>query len=113
MGEYDNVNWNHDPASMDLVMKSTQKLWAEHSLKAAMIRGKLKELEVCFGATLSSQAELLQARRKEKSYTKLMELPRCPSLEDKIKTIVKKRKIALPGEDDDLNICDDDNYDEV
>jgi len=94
--EYDNVNWHHDPASMDLVMKSTQKLWAEHSLKAAMIRGKLKELEMSFGATLSSQAELLQARRKEKSYTKLMELPRCPSLEDKIKTIVKKRKLDLP-----------------
>ena len=92
--EYDNIAWRHE--SMELTMKTTQKLWTEHALRAAIIRGKLQELETVSGVKVHSQAECLLGRRKEKSYTKLMDLPRCPSLEEKIKTVVKKRKIELP-----------------
>jgi len=54
------------------------------------------ELEAGDERKMLAQAESLLIRRKEKNYTKLMDLPRCPSLEDKIKTIAKKRKIELP-----------------
>ena len=108
MTEYPELDWTWDTSSMQLVMKTTQKLWAEHALKAAIIRGKLKELESVSGIVENSQAEILQARRKEKKYTKLMDLPRCPSLEDKVKTVVKKRKLELPKTSENCDNTDDD-----
>ena len=112
--EYEDLNWVHDPSSSELAIKTTQRLWTEHALRAAMIRDKLREMEDACHLDIHSQAEYLLGKRKEKKYTKLMELPRCPSLEDKIKTVVKKRKIALPEEEEDnFNNCDDDNFDEV
>ena len=102
--EYQELDWRSMPVSRELTIKATQKLWAEHALKAAIIRGKLEELE--FGQQkMLAQAESLLARRKEKKYTKLMELPRCPSLEEKIKTVAKKRKIEIPAP---TNACDND-----
>ena len=111
--EYPDLSWVHDPSSSELAIKTTQRLWTEHALRAAMIRDKLREMEDACHLDIHSQAEYLLGKRKEKKYTKLMELPRCPSLEDKIKTVVKKRKIALPEDDDSFNNCDDDNFDEV
>ena len=99
--EYKDLDWSPGP---ELTIKTLQKLWTEHALKAAIIRGKLYELEGGADKKVLAQAEGLLVRRKEKRYTKLMDLPRCPSLEDKIKTIAKKRKIELPtaaGEADD------------
>ena len=60
------------------------------------------------GVEVRGQAECLLGRRKEKIYTKLMNLPRCPSLEEKIKTVVKKRKIELPEQNCDDHVDDDD-----
>ena len=104
--EYQDLAWTRDPGSLQLTLASTQKLWAEHALKAAIIRGKLRELEAESGARVARQADALLTKRKERNYTKLMELPRCPSLEEKILSIAKKRKIEVPV---DVSNCDDDN----
>ena len=93
--EYVGVQWVRDNSSSEFVIKSTQRLWAQHALRAAMVREKLRELEEGSGLTVLGQMECLAGRRKEKSYTRLMDLPRCPSLEEKIKTIVKKRKLDV------------------
>ena len=93
--EYEKVCWVKDDSSTEFVIKSTQKLWAEHAIRAAMVRGKLRELEEVSGLTVLGQMECLTGRRKEKSYTRLMDLPKCPSLEEKIKTVVKKRKLDV------------------
>jgi len=97
--EYTGLDWHRGagtPVNSELTIKTLQKLWTEHAVKAAIIRGKLWELEAGDERKMLAQAESLLIRRKEKNYTKLMDLPRCPSLEDKIKTIAKKRKIELP-----------------
>ena len=94
--EYTDLDWTGTSLNSELTIKTLQKLWTEHAMRAAIIRGKLWELEAGDEKKMLSQAEGLLLRRKEKSYTKLMNLPRCPSLEDKIKTIAKKRKIELP-----------------
>ena len=102
--EYAGVEWVRDKASMEFVIKSSQRLWAQHALRAAMVRQKLRELEEeSSGLTVLSQMECLTGRRKEKSYTRLMDLPRCPSLEEKIKTVVKKRKLDVGKTNED---CD-------
>ena len=40
--EYNNISWQQDPASLELMLKTTQKLWTEHAIRAAIIRGKLR-----------------------------------------------------------------------
>ena len=96
--EYKDLDWSPGSStSRELTIKTLQRLWTEHTMKAAIIRGKLWELEAGAERKVMAQAEGLLVRRKEKKYTKLMDLPRCPSLEDKIKTIAKKRKIELPA----------------
>ena len=93
--EYEKIRWVRDDSSTEFVIKSTQKLWAEHAIRAAMVRGKLRELEENSGLAVHGQMECLTGRRKEKTYTRLMDLPKCPSLEEKIKTVVKKRKLEV------------------
>ena len=100
---YEGLEWVRDPASTEFVIKSTQRLWAQHALRAAMVREKLQELEETSGLTVLGQSECLTGRRKERNYTRLMELPRCPSLEEKIKTVVRKRKLDVGKTDED---CD-------
>ena len=100
---YEGLEWVRDPASTEFVIKSTQRLWAQHALRAAMVREKLLELEETSGLTVLGQSECLTGRRKERNYTRLMELPRCPSLEEKIKTVVRKRKLDVGKTDED---CD-------
>ena len=103
--EYEGLQWVEDNSSTEFVIKSTQRLWAQHALRAAMVREKLRELEERSGLTVLGQMECLTGRRREKSYTRLMDLPRCPSLQDKIKTIVKKRKLDIDFEKDNED-CD-------
>ena len=43
------------------------------------------------------QADFLAPRRKERIYTRLLDLPVCQSLEDKIVTVAKRRKIDMPA----------------
>ena len=106
---YDGVIWQCDPTSTEFILRSTQKLWTHHAVKAAMIRNLLKELEMESGVRVVGQLDIMTpGRRREKSYTKLLELPVCPSLEDKVRTVVKRRKIDITEKTD---VEDEDNMD--
>jgi len=94
--QYDGVTWRCDPVSNEFVLRSTQKLWTHHAVKAAMVRNLLKELEKESGVSVNGQLDILTpGRRRDKSYTKLLQMPVCPSLEDKVRTVVKRRKIDI------------------
>ena len=61
-----------------------------------MVRSLLKEIELASGLSAVGQLDIITTgRRREKSYTKLLDLPLCPSLEDKVKTVVKRRKLDI------------------
>ena len=60
-----------------------------------MVREALRELELESGVSVVGQLDILSGRRREKTYTKLLQLPVCPSLEDKVRTVVKRRKIDI------------------
>jgi len=95
LAQYEGVEWSSSQASKELVLRSTQKLWTKHGVMAAMIRGALRELEVESGLNIVGQLDSLSGGRSPKSYTKLLELPVCPSLEDKVRTVVKRRKLDI------------------
>jgi len=93
---YDGIKWECNPVSTEFCIKSIQKLWTHHSVKATMVRSLLKEIELASGLSAVGQLDIITTgRRREKSYTKLLDLPLCPSLEDKVKTVVKRRKIDI------------------
>jgi len=98
IASYEGIVWRCDPASTELVLRTSQKLWTHHAVKAAMVRNLLKEIEMKSGVLVERQLDILQGRRKEKVYTKLMQLPVCPSLGDKVRTVVKRRKIDISTE---------------
>jgi len=105
---YDGIEWKCDPASTELVLRTTQKLWTHHAVKAAMVRNLLKELEMNSGLSVTGQLDILAGRRNEKVYTKLLQLPVCPSLEEKVRTVVKRRKIDISAEKGVEEITDHD-----
>jgi len=92
---FDNIDWQYDQTAMAYVLKTLQKVWTEHSVKTEMIRSCLKDLESHSQEKITSQVEYLAQGRKDKVYTPLMNMQKCPSLEDKIMTVVKRRKIDL------------------
>jgi len=96
--QYEDVNWVYDQVSLSFVLKSFQKLWAESSVKTQMMRSCLADLDTHSTVKILSQVESLSQLRREKVYTPLMKLQKCPSLEDKITTIAKRRKIDLESE---------------
>merc|ERR1719431_1818169 len=103
---YEGVSWRCSPVSTELVLTTSQKLWTHHAVKAAMVRNLLKEIELKSGVLVERQLDILQGRRKEKVYTKLLQLPVCPSLEDKVRTVVKRRKIDITSEKNNVQKVD-------
>ena len=53
------------------------------------------------------QADFLAPRRKERIYTRLLDLPVCQSLEDKIVTVAKRRKIDITPSNNGEEILSD------
>eukprot|EP00092_Neocalanus_flemingeri_P013403 GFUD01014448.1.p1 GENE.GFUD01014448.1~~GFUD01014448.1.p1 ORF type:complete len:455 (+),score=149.97 GFUD01014448.1:106-1470(+) len=92
---YEGVVWQSEQVSMEFILKSMQKLWTQNAVKATMVRETLKELEKESGLSVVGQLDILTGRRWLKSYTKLLQLPVCPSLADKVRTVVKRRKIDI------------------
>jgi len=95
--QYPGVEWKYDKTSVEFVLKNFQTLWTKNAVKTAMVRASLQQLEEDSGIQVISQVDCLAPRRKEQNYTPLMSLPVCNSLEDKIKTVAKRRKIELPN----------------
>jgi len=96
--QYPGVNWIHDKVAVEFVLKNFQTLWTKHAVKSAMLRASLQQLQKDSGIEVIAQADCLAPRRKEQNYTPLLSLPVCNSLEDKIKTVAKRRKIDLPND---------------
>jgi len=92
---FDDINWEYDQVSMAYVLKTLQKLWSEYSVKTQMIRSCLSDLEPHSQEQICSQVEHISQARKDKVYTPLLKMQKCPSLDEKILTVAKRRKIDL------------------
>ena len=84
----DEVDWRYDEESVAFVVRRFQALWTEHQVKASMLRAALERLhgvqrESGYGA-VEEQASCLIPMGKGKTYTPLLEMLKCPSLEEKV-----------------------------
>lgn len=84
----DDVDWRYDEESMAFVVRRFQALWTEHQVKASMLRAALERLhgeqrERGYGA-VEQQASCLISMGKGKTYTPLLDMLKCPSLEEKV-----------------------------
>ncbi|XP_015124476.1 tRNA pseudouridine(38/39) synthase isoform X2 [Diachasma alloeum] len=95
--DYDDVEWYYDDEELVLVIKTLQEDWTFNSVKAAMIRSMLQDLEshVISQEDLDFQSEGLIQGVQSKIYQPLMKRVTCESLENRIKHFEKKRKIAV------------------
>lgn len=91
--DFQNIQWEYDQTALAYVVRTFQKLWTQSAVRTQMMRSCLAELEARTTVPVNSQAESLCQQRRERVYTPLMRLPKCPSLEDKIITVAKRRKI--------------------
>ncbi|XP_023334180.1 tRNA pseudouridine(38/39) synthase [Eurytemora carolleeae] len=93
--DYDGVEWNYDQLSLGFVLRTFQKMWVETNVKSQMIRSCLEDLEKHAQTPVHAQVDPLFVFKKEKVYTPLLKMPKCPSLEDKIVTVAKRRKLDI------------------
>lgn len=93
--QFNDISWQYDQVSHAYVLRTFQKLWSESSVRTQMIRSCLEDLDSHAETEVKAQVEPLSHLRREKVYTPLMKMPRCPSLEDKIATVAKRRKIEI------------------
>jgi len=91
--DFPGVHWRLSDYAREHVDRSGQEVWGRLAVRAAIVRDHLKEA----GGSTVAQLEWLQGRRREKKYTTLMQLPRGPSLSEKIRTVAKRRKIDMEG----------------
>jgi len=91
--EFPGVEWRLSDYAREHVDRSGQEVWGRLAVRAAIVRDHLREA----GGSTVAQLEWLQGRRREKKYTPLLQLPRGPSLSDKIRTVAKRRKIDMEG----------------
>merc|ERR1711962_1842526 len=87
------VQWIYDQDALSCTLKQYQGLWTDMSVKSAMLRASLAQLEKHADKVPVFQAESLVASNyKAKNYTPLMEMQLCPALEDKLKSSSAKRR---------------------
>jgi len=93
--DFDDIDWKYDKVAMAYLLKTLQRLWADHSIKSQMIRSCLDDLETHSEEQIKAQVDHLAQYRKDKVYTSLLKMQKCPSLEEKIVTVAKRRKIDI------------------
>ena len=91
--DFPGVEWRLSDYAREHVDRSGQEVWGKLAVRAAIVRDHLREA----GGSTVAQLEWLQGRRREKKYTPLVQLPRGPSLSEKIRTVAKRRKIDMEG----------------
>ena len=89
--EDDDTEWQHDADSDGDTVRSMQAAWAQHSVRAAMLRRMLSELGVCG----LHQATGLVPGSRSRTYKQLFERELCESLEDRIGHYAKKQKLSI------------------
>lgn len=95
----ENITWNYDTAALTLIVRQVQTLWTEHSVKASMLKEVLNEIEGIGSFDSDNMIPVFQAETlvynnhyKRKQYVPLMEMPSCPTLEDKLGSSAAKRR---------------------
>ena len=91
--EFPGIEWRLSEYAREHIDRSGQEVWGRLAVRAAIVRDHLREA----GGKTVAQLEWLQGRRREKNYTPLLQLPRNPSLSEKIRTVAKRRKIDIEG----------------
>lgn len=86
----DDIEWRHDADSDADIVRSMQAVWAQHCVRAAMLRRMLSEL----GSSVRHQTECLVPGSRSRMYKPLFERDLCESLEDRIGHYAKKQKLS-------------------
>ncbi|XP_044254066.1 tRNA pseudouridine(38/39) synthase [Tribolium madens] len=88
---YDDINWIYDKEALNIVKTKLYKIWMFSSIKTAMMKSMLLDLEKETGEMHCSSDFLIQGV-KCKNYIPVMKRQLCESLEDKIEHSLKRRK---------------------
>lgn len=94
----ENIMWKYDKEALNLILRQVQTQWTEHSVKAAMLKAVLNEIESIGSFDIDKtpvfQAETLVYNNhyKRKQYVPLMDMPSCPTLEEKLGSSSAKRR---------------------
>lgn len=90
----DDIQWQYDADSDSDTVRSMQTAWAQHSIRAAMLRRMLSEL----GGSGQLQTSGLVPGHPPRTYKPLFERELCESLEDRIDHYAKKQKLSVSDE---------------
>ncbi|XP_044015777.1 tRNA pseudouridine(38/39) synthase isoform X2 [Aphidius gifuensis] len=95
--DYDDVDWFYDDQELHVVIKKLQEDWTMNSIKSAMTRSMLQNLENLTKNKISSnnQSDCLILGVHSKCYQPLMKRITCESLENRIKHFEKKQRINI------------------
>lgn len=97
--DYDpELDWQYDDEAVLVSMKQLQDLWTDASVKATMIKASLDKLSALVSDKKSDfkhpqrQNDELYGMSKIKSYIPLLQMDKCPSLEEKLAAPASKRR---------------------
>lgn len=89
------LDWQYEEEAVQFVMKQFQALWCEHQVKGGMLRSALKDLEahpVMSQFMEDWQSDPILPKGRTKTYVPLLQLKKCPSLEEKMSVCDAKRR---------------------
>nr|CAG4650246.1 EOG090X083V [Sida crystallina] len=98
--------WFYDQHALRYVINDYQSMWTEHSVKSAMLKEILEELEKLTGSKIENQYQCLIQGVDPKVYTPLMKRAKCgkasfdESLEERIQHYAKRKRIEVVVESD-------------
>lgn len=94
----EDLEWNFDNDAVTSTLKQMQGLWTESAVKATMLKTALNTLSAraveskAINEPVVHQADSLSGMSKAKTYIPLMEMIKCPSLEEKLAAPSRKRR---------------------
>ncbi|KAH8254169.1 hypothetical protein KR032_008779 [Drosophila birchii] len=100
----DLTDWIYSEENLQKLIENTQSEWTQFSVKSTMIRNVLLQLENLLEENFKTkdkvqeQVILLQDSVKPRQYQPLLERKRCESLENRIEHFVKKQRLIVQDE---------------
>jgi tRNA pseudouridine38/39 synthase len=89
---YENVSWIYDRETVDYVTKNLSKFWTFFTIKSAMIRSMIQDVDKKSDENSYCPSNFLIQGVKSRNYVPVMKRQLCESLENRIKHSLKKRK---------------------
>ncbi|CAL4122823.1 unnamed protein product [Meganyctiphanes norvegica] len=97
----DSIEWRWNYRALLYVVTQMQTFWAQHNIKATMVRHILHDLESCLYKLEDGDGEevcgqslgLLGEPHSKKGYRQLMTRPKCSDLETRVDHYVKRRRL--------------------